>query len=122
VRIVGRLCLLCGVVAVDGGGIAVRSERLLSRLLLPSLCAGWSGVAVAFVSWTGGCCWCSLGRPERALPIRFADGEWRGGRVLAPLLRCHSGVLTHLFSCHVCSLLDQLEVTRKPFPGPGTRL
>ena len=35
---------------LSGGGIAVRSERLLSRPLLSSLCAGWSSVAVAFVS------------------------------------------------------------------------
>ena len=46
---------------LSGGGIAVRSERLLSRPLLPSLCAGWSCVAVAFVSWTGDRCWGSLG-------------------------------------------------------------
>ncbi len=41
---------------LSGGGIAVRSERLLSRPLLSSLCAGWSGVAVAFVSWAGDRC------------------------------------------------------------------
>jgi len=35
---------------LSGGVIAVRSERLLSRPLLSSICGGWSGVAVAFVS------------------------------------------------------------------------
>ena len=55
---------------LSGGGIAVRSERLLSRPLLSSLCAGWSGVAVAFVSWTGDRCWGSLGRPIPASSVR----------------------------------------------------
>jgi len=66
---------------LSGGGIAVRSERLLSRPLLSSLCAGWSGVAVAFVSWTGDRCWGSLGRPEYRGGFGFAGSPspicWR---------------------------------------------
>jgi hypothetical protein len=80
---------------LSGGGIAVRSERLLSRPLLSSLCAGWSGVAVAFVSWAGDRCGGSLGRREYCSGFGFAgslsvllaaagvvEGPWRPSRVI----------------------------------------
>lgn len=80
---------------LSGGGFAARSERLLSRPLLSSLCAGWSGVAVAFVSWAGDRCGGSLGRREYCSGFGFAgslsvllaaagvvEGPWRPSRVI----------------------------------------